>query len=321
MNYLNGPKLYFKFTFVRFHVDIQIRDVFRCRNVIEYFAKSNKICQLLLRKWSVLDEMKKILHVPYLTTVLLQRNDFTLSDFHGCVQIIELKLKQMIQSTQCKLTGLAQRMLDSMNKRKSKLIDTPLMLSAVFLDPRYKCTIEKEPEKVQLAKMTIEHLWNRLKFLKGEKEQEVPAAKEESMGAFYAELDLHLNESLGLHESSSTDNFNNKSMIINAITKYETSISGFRMKSGESIHAFWESKKTEFGVLYEIASIVFAIPPTQASVERDFSALKYMLTDKRYNLKPELLESLLLIHLNSGFFYQVQSTEIYDKQQSSKNDC
>lgn len=64
-----------------------------------------------MRKWDVLDEMKKILLVPYLTTVLLQRNDFTLSDFYGCLQIIELKLKQLVQSAQ--LTNLAQRLLES----------------------------------------------------------------------------------------------------------------------------------------------------------------------------------------------------------------
>lgn len=106
------------------------------------------------------------------------------------------------------------------------------------------------------------------------------------MDSYYAELDLHLNETLGLQPSfnghgsaCANDNSNDKSLIIDAISKYELSISGLRMKSCESVHAFWENKKSEFGMLHEIASIVFAIPPTQASVERNFSALKYMLTD------------------------------------------
>lgn len=288
----------------------------KCRKVIEYFAETNKSCELLLRKLGALEEMERVLRIPYLTTVLLQKNDFTLSDFYGCVQIIEMQLKRMIESPQPKITKLAQCLLECMNSRKSKLIETPLMLCAVFLDPRYKCTIESDHDKIQLAKMTIDHIWNRLKTVKGatsEDETTSIADKSNDIDTFYAELDLHLNETLGLQPSlagHATDNSNDKSLIVNAISKYELSISGLRMKSSDSIHAFWETKRTEFGVLYEIASIVFAIPPTQASVERDFSALKYMLTDRRYNLKQELLESLLLIHLNREFFVQVQDTDI-----------
>lgn len=297
--------------------------------MIEYFAKNNKSCELLLRKLSALEEMEKVLHIPYLTTVLLQKNDFTLSDFYGCFQIIELRLKQMIQSPQRKMTNLAQCLLECMNNRKSKLIETPLMLCAIFLDPRYKCTIESDYEKIQLAKMTIEHIWNRLKLLDGnvsnEDEKESSAVNDDNIDAYYAELDLHLNETLGL-QPSFTDrgssyvaaNSNDKSLIINAISKYELSISGLRMKSSDSVHTFWENKKTEFIVLHEIASIVFAIPPTQASVERNFSALKYMLTDRRYNLKPELLESLLLIHLNREYFAKVQTIEI-EKENSNRS--
>lgn len=290
----------------------------KCRKVIEHFANTNKSCELLLRKLSALEEMEKVLRILYLTTVLLQKNDFTLSDFYGCIQIIEIQLKRIIESPQRKITNLAQRLLECVSIRKSKLIETPLMLCAVYLDPRYKCTIESDHEKIQLAKMTIELIWNRMKSVKGvatnedEKEDSI-VNKSDDINAYYAELDLHLNATLGLHPSKAgdaTDNFSNKNLIFDEIAKYELSIAGIRMKSSDSIHAFWEKKETEFGVLYEIASVVFAIPPTQASVERNFSALKYMLTDRRYNLKPELLESLLLIHLNRDFFIQVQSTDI-----------
>lgn len=120
--------------------------------MIEHFSRTDKSCDLLLRKWNALVEMQKVLHIPYLTTVLLQKNDFNLSDFYGCFQIIMLKLERMVQSSQRKLTNLAQRLLETMNFRKTKLIDTPLMICAVFLDPRYKCTIETDYEKIQLAK-------------------------------------------------------------------------------------------------------------------------------------------------------------------------
>lgn len=282
----------------------------KCRHVIEHFSKTNKSCKLLLRKWNALEEMKDVLHVPYLTTILLQKNDFTLSDFFGCFQIIEIALKRKINSPQHKTTNLAQRLMVSITNRKSKLMDTPLMISAIFLDPRYKCTIESDHGKVQLAKLTIERIYNRLKSVKGivPSEDEQPTAKKNTMEEYYADLDEYLNQTLGIQPSS--DDSDDANVITNLISKYESSIQGLRLKSSDSVHAFWESKKSEYGVLYEIACIIFAVPPTQASVERNFSGLKYMLTDKRYNLRENLLESLLLIHLNRENFNEIQKNEI-----------
>lgn len=274
--------------------------------------------------------MKNVLHVPYLTTVVLQKNDFTLSDFFGCLQIIDIKLKQIIESPQRKATQLAQKLQQCINSRKPKLLDTPLMMCALFLDPRYKCAIDSDYEKIQLAKMTLEHLWERLKSVKNSASREllveapiVNTTSEDNMESFYAELDLHFNESMGLQASlagsaHSTDSSHDKNSFNNAISKYESSVLGFRMKSNESIHSFWESKKEEFGnELYELACVIFAIPPTQASVERSFSALKYTLTDRRYNLKPELLEALLLIHLNRDFFYLVKEEDIQNEKKKT----
>lgn len=103
----------------------------------------------------------------------------------------------------------------------------------------------------------------------------------------------------------------NGNVIASKISNNEKAISGIRMKSSESIHNFRECKKMEFGdELYELACIIFAIPPTQASLERNFSALKYMFTDNRYNLAGDLLESLLLVHLNRNYFLVIMAKDI-----------
>lgn len=74
---------------------------------------------------------------------------------------------------------------------------------------------------------------------------------------------------------------------------------------------FGKKNKTQFGSeLYEISSIIFAVPPTQASVERSFSALKYLFSEYRYNLAEDLLECCLLIHLNPEFYYMVKELDI-----------
>lgn len=108
-----------------------------------------------------------------------------------------------------------------------------------------------------------------------------------------------------------TENLNrDKSYIAVALSKYEN-LTVHRMKSSESVWSFWEKSKEEFGPeIYELASIIHSIPPTQASVERNFSALKFMFTDCRYNLAQDLLESLLLIHLNQDMYESVKIAEI-----------
>lgn len=94
--------------------------------------------KLLLEKWDVLKEIKATLHLPYLSTVMLQRENFTLSDFYGFVKIMEMKLNQAISDAQNTHTNLAENMKKCLDERKIRLIETPLMLCAIFLDPRYK---------------------------------------------------------------------------------------------------------------------------------------------------------------------------------------
>ena len=51
-------------------------------------------------------------------------------------------------------------------------------------------------------------------------------------------------------------------------------------------------------VLQEVARILRAMPPTQVSVERLFSALRLFKTDLRSCLKEDILHALLLLKAN-----------------------
>jgi hypothetical protein len=75
-----------------------------------------------------------------------------------------------------------------------------------------------------------------------------------------------------------------------------------RLDKNTSILAHWErNKNTCPKELYELGQIALAVPPTQVSVERLFSGLKYVLTHLRTNIKPELLEDILIIRTNELF--------------------
>lgn len=236
--------------------------------------------------------------------------------------IMDLKLKQIISNPVKNRTGLATKLLDCLNERKGKLIDHPLMQCAIFLDPRFKRDIEHDQQKVQYVKTVIEDLWKHHQSIKHKDIETYPIVEErpsnelDKMKDLYAELDVHYN-SLHLEESGTDD----QNAIAAGIDKYESIATGLRMKSNESIQLFWDSNQKEIGTeLYEVACIIFSIPATQASVERSFSALKFLFTDYRYGLSEEMLENLMIVHLNKDLFYLVREKDVYEfKENLQKN--
>lgn len=243
-----------------FCIHFQCRDVLKCENIVQYFASTNQVFKLLQKIWEALKELERILYIPYLTTVLLQKNEFTLSDFFGCLKVITMKLEQLIAKPGPKHTKLAEKLLHSMNARKSKMIDNPLMLCALYLDPRYKCELDAYPEKQQLVQLTLDSIWHRMKLVKRESAPEIETevsttqitntSQSETMNTFYDELDKHYGN-LGLQSRTvdqglSGANLARDSNLAEALHAYETAIT-IRMKSSESIHGFWEKKRNEFG--------------------------------------------------------------------------
>lgn len=296
----------------------------KCETIVRYFAdeENEKCFKLLLQKWDLLTELKNILHLPYLCTVELQKVAFTLSDFYGCLKILDIKLKQVISSPAKDRTGLASKLSDCLNERKPKLVDHPLMQCAIFLDPRFKRDIDGDVQKVQLVTATIQEIWKHHQSIKrknvgSERASEVlerPSDKMEEMADLYAELDEHYN-SLQIQEVG-TDHQNE---IIADIDKYQAFVTGLRMKTNESIHLFWDSNQNEIGKeLYEIACIILSVPPTQASVERSFSGLKFLFSDYRHGLSEQMLENLMIIHLNKDVFYLVKEENLKRLEENLK---
>lgn len=286
---------------------------------MDYFADSEELFELLQDKWNVLEEIEKVLHVPYLTTMMLQNKDFTLSDFFGCVKIIEMKLRQIIEKNSPSYTNFAENLLQKIAERKNMMLGNRLMLCALYLDPRYKCEIDQNDDKMRLVKQTLSLIWDRVKLIRnGARPDDIAHnisnesdEQPENMNKYFDELDQHYSE-MGLQTAAANDSHTSgiNTDLIMAFNAYDSAVFE-RAKSSESVHNYWEKNKLSFGTpLYELSSIIFAIPPTQASVERCFSALKFMLTDRRYNLAEELLESLLTIHLNQDEFYLVRDAEL-----------
>lgn len=73
------------------------------------------------------------------------------------------------------------------------------------------------------------------------------------------------------------------------------------MEISTNVLKYWEKMKSSEPYLYKLAQIVMAVPASQVSVERCFSALKFILSDHRYNLSDESVKNVLLVRLNHTF--------------------
>lgn len=73
-----------------------------------------------------------------------------------------------------------------------------------------------------------------------------------------------------------------------------------RINIDADLMEYWNEKKYVFPWLRKLACIVHAVPATQVSVERAFSALKLVLGDLRYNLSEEKLAAIMMLKLNSS---------------------
>ena len=56
-------------------------------------------------------------------------------------------------------------------------------------------------------------------------------------------------------------------------------------------------------IIKEVSRILRAMPPTQVSVERLFSALKLQKADLRNRIKADMLDALLLLKANSDHLF------------------
>ena len=67
----------------------------------------------------------------------------------------------------------------------------------------------------------------------------------------------------------------------------------------------WLQKKATHKDLFAVAAVIYAVPSTQVSVERAFSALVLILSDHRTALSEQTLEDLLITKLNQAVIEKI----------------
>ena len=178
-------------------------------------------------------------------------------------------------------------------------------MAALYLDPRYFSCLEKDD--VVKAKYYLKDLWVKLnrnkpadEDLEEDQENEQDADdimqdEEDELAALIREKDAQrTQENIGQRRVQDITNILDFYYRQTPLLKDRTC----------SVLKYWEERRFTSPELYELAKIVHAIPATQVSVERLFSALRFILSRLRSCLSSEMVEDLVLIFSNSALVKQ-----------------
>lgn len=292
----------------------QIFDIIKLKNIIEYFAKkNNKICQCLLSKWTILKEVKSVLQCPYYATLKLQKVDLTMSDVFGIWLEMDLQLKQ-IAKKKSNVTDLANNLMNTLQSRRQKVFENSATICAVFLDPRFRTeiTVHQIFSTREEAENKLVDLWYRIKSI-GENDHNnlsIPTDSNATDTSLLSTSGESINMSQQLSEylrrGIGQNDENRQATASNDIRSELEAFDPEWHPLDHSVVKFWRDSKDTYPELYKVATTIYAIPPTEVQIERDFSKLENILTKKRMALSAELLEAVLMIHLNPDLFFLIR---------------
>lgn len=194
------------------------------------------------------------------------------------------------------------------------------MLSALFLDPRFKSELTQE--QVQIAKNYLADFWMKVKSQnEGElnvDDQDANTQKDPLEEYF---LNKGLEKAVGFDEQNeintdcSQPNYGlTREGFLESLKLFEQQP---RLHHKRSILEFWESKKAIFPEIYIVACAIFSIPPTQITVERQFSCLSLVYSNRRTQMSQAMLENILTIKLNKKVVNQIFEDEIKAEEQKA----
>lgn len=267
------------------------------KGFVKTLAVTNNHFKLTEEEWCELERIRDMFKDCYIFTKKVQSNQMTVSDFYGEWVDLKIKLKK-INSFE-----LVDQLLYYMEQREAKFMESPVAVSALFLDTRYRVLLNEKPMSSQMAMNHLACLWKRIWDLKSTESAPpdganlLPVNNTTNESDFERYLDsLESNESLRP----------NLPILEDVITKFIQFDVESKAKKRDVLSShpmdYWEANKAKKPELYEIAKIVFAVASTEVSVERNFSALTFILNKYRCSLTDEMLEEILFIRLNKSMF-------------------
>nr|XP_022908982.1 uncharacterized protein LOC111420259 [Onthophagus taurus] len=222
--------------------------------------------------WIQIMELETLLRQPHIVTVQLQSADLTPGVF--------LKEWKNLIFNLSKIEGpIAEGIRSSMIRRESLLLDNDILLAAIYIDPMYRILLSEE----QMIRGRKSFYTVGLRMFNNNLEDNKVAGlydEENKRSEPHLKSDLSDND-VALFKQ----NFENALTLVERFNRYS------KLTVKEAIPKYPK-------IVQNSAWAVTALPPTQVSVERLFSALKIIKSDLRASLKDDILEAILYLRTN-----------------------
>lgn len=280
-----------------------LQSVASCRPFLQQLGLANESLFLGEEEWAFIDDLIVSLKPLHETTVSIQLRDLAAGEF--LCEWLKCKVKLSKAGN-----GTSAALLQAMEEREVNILNNSAFLSAVYMDPRFQCLMS-EPQK-QIAKAHLTTLWKRLLSMSAhlkdsqcEKENLVPRTKNtrligvnslEAEAAAAVESDESIIDSL-LKQSDSTAQSRAATNMSEASLAVESFDNTQRVDRNENVLHWWHCHP--HSDLRKLAEVVLALPVTQASVERTFSGLHYILNEKRSCLKADIIYAIMVLRCNT----------------------
>lgn len=244
--------------------------------------------------WQFIVEFLNVFRPIKDVTLLLQSQNLIIGDFYK--HWLRLKIGMKKQNS-----PIAATVYVAIQRREKMLLENIVFKSVIYLDPRFNFLLTDSQK--QDAQEHLKRLFDfmALKYIQHQSETELSE---------YLPIQNHSHNVLDntddlsayLNEKEAAQNRTNTSyareMGVSEIINYKPErIRDLRC----DILKYWDVCMDQNPNLHKLAQIVLAVPATQVTVERGFSALKNILSDKRNRLSNQNLEKILMVKLNYNF--------------------
>lgn len=241
--------------------------------------------------WEKVNEILLVLKPLYIATKDMQRVGYGLADFRISWLRVHKNLERI--NTDGTLLNLTTKLTEALKAREAEIFNTPLMLAAIYMDPRIKHQLSAREK--ECATLCLKTIFNRLQNQTTESEDELQNNTLDELNAEFA-----ASQSEHPVEPCVED-------LIVLLASYD---SVKRIDIKREVMDFWADNIKEYPLLYSMACIIHAIPAGQCLEERNFSSFSFIRSSRRTNLRAESLQNILTIRLNKELFYEEKQKEI-----------
>lgn len=251
--------------------------------------------------------MAFILQIPLRATIELQKHDIGLSDVYAIWTKMQLYLRACLNKRNYK-TSLANHLIKALEKRNDAIFANPFMDCAIFLDPRFRKQLISDEIRNENCKAMLLKISQCINNNQSNPSHGNNSHVSDISFEFDAQAALN-----AMMQKTITNDQDEGTQIEHILDLFNPDV----LSCEKSVLEFWENSKSVHPELYELAMVIYAVPPSEAQVERDFSRLNFIFTDRRCRLQTERLYEIMMISTNPQIFYRLCDEEL----EALKKEC